>query len=117
MLSSQRLLLTCLHTVCTWVLAAPDQRISISVPVVILSLTAIPALLSAVELLWCGWGSGTVHLGHLPRKGYPLNPLGEGKFEEQDLVPLPVHSLEANPTKVESQPVLLFQEDRCPGIS
>ncbi|KAF6339032.1 CD9 molecule [Rhinolophus ferrumequinum] len=40
-------------------------------------LTPIPALLSAVELLWCGWGSGTIHLRHLPPKGCTHKHLSE----------------------------------------
>lgn len=40
----------------------------------------VPALPSAVELLWYDWRSGTVHLRHLPPEGCSVNRHREGKL-------------------------------------
>lgn len=101
--------LSSLHpqSMCPRAIAFPDQCVSILVTLVFVSLPPIPALLSAVELLWCGWRRGTIHLGHLPPKGHTLNHHSEGKHEEQDLC-APAHLLWANPIRVEVKFALSF---------
>lgn len=77
------LLQPCLQNVCVHgVLVYQTKCISILIILFIclfVSLTPIPAFLPAVELLWyCR--NRTIHLRHLPPKGYTLEHLSEGKL-------------------------------------
>ncbi|XP_030856554.1 CD9 antigen isoform X1 [Gorilla gorilla gorilla] len=48
-----------------------------------------PCLLAVVELLWFGWGRGTVYLRHLPQEGRTRNLHREGKLRPGSWCPCP----------------------------